>query len=196
MARCCRWLQSARKSLKLPSMANNNDRDRAAAAMGSRAALKNYLHQYVGLPLAVVRRQVDEILKNATDSKETKPLSRAGVARAARDFQEIKEQRLNLLYSQVFTAAHAKWIAYRSSKGPLPEQACWATVNGEKTILEPWQRVRHGFALEMALQLQKELDDCPDDDEVEAMLLKNGWDEDAIDSYIEEFGKVENNAKL
>jgi hypothetical protein len=175
-------------------MTTKVDLRKAVSAIWTLPDLKDFFHEYGGLTITEARERVEAMLRKGNDNNgdgdNQQPLSRAGIARAAREVREFKQQRFDLLYSQVQTAAHAKWLAY---DGPKPAEDCWTTIAGKQTILAPWQRVRHGFALELAQQLEKELDDCPNDDEVEALLIRKGWPDDLISRYLEGFGKAESN---
>jgi len=172
-------------------MTTKADLRRAALAMQGRRGLKNFLHDHAGLSLAEASEKVSGVVASSggVSSADTKPLSRAGIARATREFKELQQQRFDLLYSQVQNAAHAKWIRY---DGPLPDKDCWVTIAGRPTVLEPWKRIRHGFALELVQELEKQLDGCSSDDEKEAVLVKQGWTDDLIERYLEVCGKGEN----
>lgn len=170
-------------------MEPDKDRRRAAAAIRSKIDLKHFLRDHEGLTLAEVRDVMDAVFSPDRVYKEDgTPLTKAGIARKARDYRELQRQKHALLYSLVRDDAMAKARTY---DGPMPATNAWVKVPGEKEedLLTPYEQLRHAIADEMAKSLSAELDACANDDELESLLIAKQWDVDTIEHYIETFGK-------
>ena len=161
----------------------------AALAVRTKTDLKNFLHDHIGLTLTESRQIANAVCSAAVaETAAAAPLTKAGVARAVRDYRQLEQEKLAIAYAVWADEAHKQAWAYT---GPWPEGNDWVEFGGEKRLLDPLQRLKHMITLQLAEKWLQELDACADDDELEAALVRRKLPDHLVEEYIEKYGKGE-----